>query len=94
MLDNSLNPYAPPTTHCDGELIPAIREGLHLRTRWLRLVIACYAFVTLAGVAIAAHEIESIMGSGPLLLLLGSALVVLAFRNRNLHSSLLGFSAF
>lgn len=64
------------------------------RSNWLRTITGLHAFVTVIGVAIAVDDIESIIGSGPVLLLIGGILTALATRNRDVLSSLLGLSAF
>lgn len=88
--DNSiLNPYAPPTVV--GEL--ALPTNPHARSKWLRISAGLYAFVLVAGVVVAAFHIESIMVSGPSLLVSGAFFAFIGYRNALTSAVVLGFSS-
>lgn len=69
-------------------------QGLAGRSKSLRATVCLHALVTITGVAVAICDIESIVGSGPALSIVGGILAVLAFRDRDLLPSLLGISSF
>ena len=87
-----MNPYAPLTTP-DVDA-PVVHRTLTDHTKWLHLTIGSFVLVTIIGLAVAVQGIESIIASGPALILVGGLLTVLSIRNHDVPSSLLGLSAF
>ncbi len=83
-----LNPYATPATVSDTPVdYPA-----KVRPPWLRRLIVLQAIVIVTSLAVEAYEHKSIIGSGPIFSLVGLAIAIVAFRNRDRHAMAFGGS--
>jgi hypothetical protein len=89
-----VNPYAPPPSTSDNAHIALPQASGSRRNKWLRTILAAYALTVIIGLAIAAYDIGSIIGSGPVLLVIGTILAVIGFRKRAVGLALLGVSSY
>jgi len=90
----NVNPYAPPSPSGDNATAAQAHYDGPRRHKSLRLPLVAYALAVFFGVAVAAYDIESIIGSGPILLLIGTGLAVIGHRRRDMPAVLLGMSSF
>ncbi|MEZ6125875.1 MAG: hypothetical protein R3C49_22335 [Planctomycetaceae bacterium] len=86
--DPSHNPYQAPDSLWDR---PAVVVETPPR-RWLKVMLFLFVAATPIGAGLAAWEIESILGTGPVISLLGLAILVAAIRARQPVAALVGAS--
>jgi hypothetical protein len=83
------NPYRPPDTGPDLTVISAAGN----RVPGISLLAALQVFIAFTGTGLAFWEIETILGSGPLLAIAGSLHAIAGHRRGRLSAILMGYSA-
>jgi len=83
------NPYRPPETGPDATVVSAAGN----RVPGTSLLAALQVFVAFVGTGFAFWEIESILGSGPLLAVVGGLHAIAGHRRGRLSAILMGYSA-
>lgn len=91
---HSLNPYDPSFKSVGEALVAQTEKPGPRRHKGLRLALGAYSLAVFLGLAIAAYNIETIVGSGPVLLFVGAVLAAIGFRNRDTLAVMLGMSSF